>query len=94
MKKCLEARDCKAAICQNVLLEIYPRLASFIDTNGMLPFHNVFEVVDHSLSIVSKYPDAMLTLGLLALSRPQEIRPKIAHILNMLVQHIQSSLAK
>jgi hypothetical protein len=90
----LEARNCKTATCQAILLEIFPRLASFIDTSGSTPFYHVIETAEHALVIVNKYPDAMLTLGLLALSRPSEIRPKVPQILGILIQHIQFAISK
>jgi len=75
-------------------LELFPRLASFSDNNGQQLFCYVPEAAEHSLALVGKYPEAMLTLGLLALSRPLEIRSKIAPILNILIQHMHLAVSK
>ena len=60
MKKCFEARNSKAATCQAILLDIFPRLAAFMDINRSQPFRNVVEAVDHTFTLVNKYPDAMV----------------------------------
>lgn len=60
VKKCFEARSSKAATCQAILLDIFPRLAAFLDINFSRPFRNVIETVDHTLALVNKYPEAMV----------------------------------
>lgn len=75
-------------------MEIFPRLASFVDTNFSMPFCNVIEAAEHSLAIVNKYPEAIVTFGFLALSRPIEIRPKLQQILGIIVQHTQMAISK
>nr|CAD2185114.1 unnamed protein product [Meloidogyne enterolobii] len=94
VKNCFEARNSKTPYCQLILLELFPRLASFSDNNGQQLFCYVPEAAEHSLALVGKYPEAMLTLGLLALSRPLEIRSKIAPILNILIQHMHLAVSK
>ncbi|KAF7639171.1 hypothetical protein Mgra_00001404 [Meloidogyne graminicola] len=94
VKNCFEARNSKAPHCQLILLELFPRLASFSDNSGQHLFCYVPEAAEHSLSLIGKYSEAMLTLGLLALSRPLEIRPKIAPILNILIQHMHLAVSK
>ncbi|KAL7080367.1 hypothetical protein ACQ4LE_000271 [Meloidogyne hapla] len=94
VKNCFEARNSKTPHCQLILLELFPRLASFSDNSGQQLFSYVPEAAEHSLALVGKYPEAMLTLGLLALSRPLEIRSKIAPILNILIQHMHLAVSK
>jgi hypothetical protein len=89
VKKYSEARNSKTPYCQQIILELLPRLASFVDINSAMPFSNVPDATDNILSIVNKNAEAMLSLGLLALYRPNEIRPKIPHILNLIIQRIQ-----
>uniref|UniRef100_A0A915E5G1 Serine/threonine-protein kinase TOR n=1 Tax=Ditylenchus dipsaci TaxID=166011 RepID=A0A915E5G1_9BILA len=84
--RCMELRSSKSTQCQLVLLEIFPRLTSFSDLHDMVPFK---EMLNHALQLTHRYPQALLTLGLLAVDRPTEIKHKAQSILKILVDILQ-----
>lgn len=94
MKRCLEARAIKSTQCQTILLEILPRLASFVDIHNGRPFQQIQEISDHLISINSKYPQALLSLGLLSLNRTQAMRGRVPQIFQIIVQHMQTAVNK
>lgn len=112
----MEARSCKSAHCQLILLDILPRLASFVDIHNGRPFQQVKiepnfwlkleffknilwkeqvqEVADHLISVNAKYPQALLSLGLLSLNRPQAMRARVSQILQIIVQNMKMAVGK
>lgn len=95
MSRCIESRVLKTVVCQPILLEIFPRLTSFPETYGNVPFQ---EILDHCIRLADsqpcKFPLSLLTIGLLAVDRPKEIQAKIGTILNILKIHFQQSQLK
>ncbi|KAL3082736.1 hypothetical protein niasHS_010538 [Heterodera schachtii] len=94
VKRCMDALPSKSAHCQAILLEILPRLANFTDSSNSHPFQNVQEAADHFIAINNKFPQALLTLGLLSLNRPLEMRTRIPRIFQILIQHMQIAVNK
>lgn len=74
-----------------MLLEIFPRLCSFSISSDKLPFQDMLKYV---LNLTNKHPQALITFGLLAVVRPEDIRSEILNIFKIIVQIIQQSLSK
>uniref|UniRef100_A0A914I1V5 Serine/threonine-protein kinase TOR n=1 Tax=Globodera rostochiensis TaxID=31243 RepID=A0A914I1V5_GLORO len=94
VKRCMDAMPSKSVHCQIILLEILPRLANFVDSSHGHQFQNVQESADHLIAINVKFPQALLTLGLLSLNRPIEMRNRVQRIFQILVQHMQTAVNK
>lgn len=75
-------------MCQPILLEIFPRIISFPETYSSVPFQ---DILDHCIRLAEsqshKFPQSLLTIGLLAVDRPKEIQLKANTILNILKHH-------
>lgn len=94
----MELRSTKSVPCQLVLLEIFPRLSSFSDVVQhellAVPFQ---EMLMHAIQMASRpnavqFPQALLTIGLLAVDRPTEVHQKaLQSILQIILQTLQQA---
>lgn len=86
--------------CQLALLEIFPRLSSFGQTqpktaeNDTLYSVDILAMYKHALSLTSKYPSALFSIGLLVNDRPNELHPKISQLFDVVQQTLQNALHK
>lgn len=74
-----------------MLLEIFPRLCNFGNASDKLPFQ---EMLNYALNLTNKHPQALITVGLLAVVRPEDICPKIPNVFKIIIQIIQQCLSK
>ncbi|KHN87555.1 Target of rapamycin -like protein [Toxocara canis] len=97
---CSRATACRPLYCQTVLLEILPRLSSFQKTQDPNSEYYKTTWVDplpmfsYALSLTSKHPRALLTIGLLVLDRPTELRSKIGQLLSVIQLMLQAAVNK
>ncbi|KAI1717889.1 FAT domain-containing protein [Ditylenchus destructor] len=89
--RCMELRTHKSVQCQLVLLEIFPRLSSFADIHDVIPYQ---DMLNHALQLTHKHSQALMTVGLLCVDRPAEVRHKAQTILNVLIEIIQQTKRK
>ncbi|CAD5206660.1 unnamed protein product [Bursaphelenchus okinawaensis] len=90
IKKCMEAMNTKSKECQLLLLEIFPRIVCF-QTSYDLPLD---QIVEWTLSITTRMPQAFLSFGLISMERRMEISPKTSKFISMMALQMTQVVAK
>lgn len=86
----MEARTSRSAQCQLVILEMFPRLVGISPTCAP----PLTEMADHALHMTSKYPQALMTIGLLALHKPDVLKPKLTAMITTFHNIVQQSVSR
>ncbi|CAD5209675.1 unnamed protein product [Bursaphelenchus xylophilus] len=90
IRKCMEASSTKSKECQLLLLEIFPRIVCF-RTSYDLPLDHI---VEWTLGMLSKQPQAFLSFGLYSMERPQELNPKTSKFISMIAAQMNQNPLK
>lgn len=81
----------KSKHCQLILLEIFPRLCDFDSLFNQIPFQYM---LNYSINLTNIHFQALITVGLLAVIRPNDVRSKVFNIFKIIIQKFQKSVSK